>query len=262
MDFAFTVSIVFEYLPLPYLLFLQFPLIQSISFLIIFFAFSILTYLLLYFQFYSCGVKMSKIDGLAIHMMIVESPLGLPIIESREGISPSRSHGTPESFRDKQCLKLSLHTACPVFSGALLVQSRLRKANSFVVDNNWIFHRHFARLRLSFITAKGLPSFAQHSIRFHGLIQDTHVGHIYEMLKIAGASLSAVTKVDAGQEGSHKHLNPNIFYMMLVAGVFFLHHFSYNLQLYFGLLCVDFIFQLLSNDLFYHFQCALLFGSL
>jgi hypothetical protein len=25
-----------------------------------------------------------------------------------------------------------------------------------------------------FITAKGLPSFVQHSFRFHGLIQDTH----------------------------------------------------------------------------------------
>jgi len=30
-----------------------------------------------------------------------------------------------------------------------------------------------------FITAKGLPSFVQHSFRFHGLIQDTHVSQIH-----------------------------------------------------------------------------------
>jgi len=30
-----------------------------------------------------------------------------------------------------------------------------------------------------FITAKGLPSFVQHSFRFHGLIQDTHVPQIH-----------------------------------------------------------------------------------
>jgi hypothetical protein len=39
-----------------------------------------------------------------------------------------------------------------------------------------------------FITAKGLPSFVQHSFRFHGLIQDTHVGS-YTQGRIAGGFL-------------------------------------------------------------------------
>ena len=45
-------------------------------------------------------------------------------------------------------------------------------------------------------------------------------GHIYEMLGMRESKLSAVTKVGAGQKGSRKHLNPNILYMMLPAGVF------------------------------------------
>jgi hypothetical protein len=51
-------------------------------------------------------------------------------------------------------------------------ESRLRKASSFVVDND-----SFAcslGFGFRFIIAKGLPSFVQHSSRFHGLIQDTH----------------------------------------------------------------------------------------
>ncbi|MCC7319160.1 MAG: hypothetical protein IT219_11545 [Bacteroidales bacterium] len=36
---------------------------------------------------------------------------------------------------------------------------------------------------------------------------------------LRASSLSAVTKVGAGQNGSYKHLNPNILYMMLGAGV-------------------------------------------
>jgi hypothetical protein len=40
-------------------------------------------------------------------------------------------------------------------------------------------------------------------------------GHMYEMLGIAGSSLSAVTKANAGQNISHNHLNPNVLYMML-----------------------------------------------
>jgi len=40
-------------------------------------------------------------------------------------------------------------------------------------------------------------------------------GHIYETLGIAGSSLSAVTKVGAGQNGLHKHQIPNVLYMML-----------------------------------------------
>ena len=42
-----------------------------------------------------------------------------------------------------------------------------------------------------------------------------HNEHVYEMLGLRCASLSAVTEVGAGQGGSHKHLNPNILYMML-----------------------------------------------
>ena len=42
-----------------------------------------------------------------------------------------------------------------------------------------------------------------------------HNGHIYEMLGLRSASLSAVTKVGAGQKGFCKHLNPNVLYMML-----------------------------------------------
>jgi hypothetical protein len=40
------------------------------------------------------------------------------------------------------------------------------------------------------------------------------------MLGIAGSSLSAVTKADAGQKNSRKYQTPNIVYMMLAA-VFF-----------------------------------------
>jgi hypothetical protein len=39
-------------------------------------------------------------------------------------------------------------------------------------------------------------------------------GHTYEMLGIAGSSLSAVTKANAGQNISSNHLTPNILYMM------------------------------------------------
>jgi len=67
-------------------------------------------------------------------------------------------------------------------------ESRLQKANPFVVDNDSIacslgsgFH---------FITAKRLPSFVQHSFRFHGLIQDTHGGS-YTQGRIAGDFLSS-----------------------------------------------------------------------
>jgi hypothetical protein len=41
----------------------------------------------------------------------------------------------------------------------------------------------------------------------------------YEMLGLRETDLSAVTKVSAGQKGSYKHLNPNILYMMLAAGL-------------------------------------------
>ena len=51
-----------------------------------------------------------------------------------------------------------------------------------------------------------------------------HNGHVYEMLGLRCASLSAVTKVGAGQKGSHKHLNPNILYMMLPNVIYFLFH--------------------------------------
>jgi len=54
-------------------------------------------------------------------------------------------------------------------------ESRLRKANPFVVDNDSIACSLGSGFR--FITAKRLPSFVQHSFRFHGLIQDTHVGN-------------------------------------------------------------------------------------
>jgi hypothetical protein len=37
----------------------------------------------------------------------------------------------------------------------------------------------------------------------------------YKTLGIAGSSLSAVTKADAGQKFSSKHLTPNILYVML-----------------------------------------------
>jgi len=45
-------------------------------------------------------------------------------------------------------------------------------------------------------------------------------GHIYEMLGIAGSTLSAVTKANAGQNISSNHLTPNILYMMLGAGIY------------------------------------------
>jgi len=40
-------------------------------------------------------------------------------------------------------------------------------------------------------------------------------GHIYEMLGLRESSLSAATKVAAGQNDSCKYLIPNILYMML-----------------------------------------------
>jgi len=52
-------------------------------------------------------------------------------------------------------------------------EGRLRKANSFIDDNDSIACS--LGLGFRFINAKGLPSFVQHSFRFHGLIQDTHV---------------------------------------------------------------------------------------
>jgi len=44
---------------------------------------------------------------------------------------------------------------------------------------------------------------------------------MYEMLGIAGSSLSAVTKVDAGQKLARKHQTPNILYMMLAVVLLF-----------------------------------------
>jgi len=46
-------------------------------------------------------------------------------------------------------------------------ESRLRKANPFVVDNDSIACS--LGLGFRFITAKRLPSFVQHSSRFHGV---------------------------------------------------------------------------------------------
>ena len=45
-------------------------------------------------------------------------------------------------------------------------------------------------------------------------------GHIYEMLGLRCASLSAVTKAGAGQDVSNKRLNPNILYMMLAIVIY------------------------------------------
>jgi hypothetical protein len=38
--------------------------------------------------------------------------------------------------------------------------------------------------------------------------------YIYEMLGLRCASLSAITKADAGQNASSNHINPNVLYMM------------------------------------------------
>jgi hypothetical protein len=64
-------------------------------------------------------------------------------------------------------------------------ESRLRKANPFIVDNDSIACSLGFGFR--FIIAKGLPSFVQHSSHFNGLIQDTHVGS-YTQVRIAGDS--------------------------------------------------------------------------
>ncbi|ASB50470.1 hypothetical protein CDL62_15590 [Alkalitalea saponilacus] len=53
-------------------------------------------------------------------------------------------------------------------------------------------------------------------------------GHIYEMLGLRCASLSAVTKVCAGQKDSCKHQAPNILYMMLPAGFLCFWRFSFT----------------------------------
>jgi len=52
--------------------------------------------------------------------------------------------------------------------------------------------------------------------------------HIYEMLGLRASSLSAVTKVAAGQNNSSNYLTPNILYMMLATGVY-ITAFSINL---------------------------------
>jgi len=68
-------------------------------------------------------------------------------------------------------------------------ESRLRKANPFVVDNDSIACS--LGLGFRFITAKGLPSFVQHSSPFLlEVIQDTHVGS-YTQGRIAGDFLSS-----------------------------------------------------------------------
>jgi len=67
-------------------------------------------------------------------------------------------------------------------------ESRLRKAISFVDNNDSIASSLGSSFR--FITAKRLPSFVQHSFRFRGLIQDTHVGS-YTQGRIAGDFLSS-----------------------------------------------------------------------
>jgi hypothetical protein len=67
-------------------------------------------------------------------------------------------------------------------------ESRLRKANPNVDDTDFIASSLGFGFR--FITAKGLPSFVQHSFRSHGLIQDTHVGS-YTQGRIAGDFLSS-----------------------------------------------------------------------
>jgi len=67
-------------------------------------------------------------------------------------------------------------------------ESRLRKANPFV-DNIDSFASSLGS-GFRFITAKRLPSFVQHSFRFHGVIQDTHVGS-YTQGRIAGDFLSS-----------------------------------------------------------------------
>jgi hypothetical protein len=67
-------------------------------------------------------------------------------------------------------------------------ESRLRKANPFIVDNDSIACSLGFGFR--FIIAKGLPSFVQHSSHFNGLIQDTHVGS-YTQGRIAGDFLSS-----------------------------------------------------------------------
>jgi len=66
-------------------------------------------------------------------------------------------------------------------------ESRLRKATPFVDNNDSIAISLGSGFR--FITAKSLPSFVQHSFRFHGLIQDTHVGS-YTQGRIASDFLS------------------------------------------------------------------------
>lgn len=60
-------------------------------------------------------------------------------------------------------------------------------------------------------------------------------GHIYEMLGIAGSSLSAFTKAGAGQKGSSSHLNPNILYMMLGVGYFLFILFKYSSAVIIGI---------------------------
>jgi len=52
--------------------------------------------------------------------------------------------------------------------------------------------------------------------------------YMYEMLGFAGSSLSAVTKIDAGQKPSRKHQTPNILYMMLGKVLYLLHDFFLN----------------------------------
>src|SRR5690554_4829482 len=79
-------------------------------------------------------------------------------------------------------------------------------------------------------------------------------GHIYEMLGLRCASLSAVTKVGAGQKDSRKHLNPNILYMMLAFRCYFLIFMFLQISMF---LHSD-LDKCTSHSMLYYYQVSLL----
>jgi hypothetical protein len=85
-------------------------------------------------------------------------------------------------------------------------ESRLRKAIPFVVDNDSIACSLGFGFR--FTTAKRLPSFVQHSFRFHGVIQDTHVLALGAVADLGALNSIRCTKLEFSTSLSLKHETP------------------------------------------------------